>query len=226
MMHDGVVFFSFLKGQDNTFAECCLACRHPVGRDWVVVWRVTKGNGVGAFVRAREKQVWRRTKKSELVGARGRRRSLVNLEFMACDMRSGSKREVAHGTAKWFFAEVSDADVFLQIEALAPTGVADGALEVSKAHVHSAGVISKVALASKAAAAARLGAGEGALLVVDDADVAGEVVLLAERGGAAENVAGVGALVGTLGVQQELLVGVECGVAVRAPVGGGGLGDG
>ncbi|PXF42202.1 hypothetical protein BWQ96_08070 [Gracilariopsis chorda] len=120
---------------------------------------------------------------------------------------------------------MSDSDMLLQIEALAPTGVADGALEISKPHVHGPGMISKMALTSKTTAAAGLGACKGAFLVVYDADVAGEVILFAEGCGATDNLAGVRALMSAFGVKLKLLVGFKRGVAMRTLSGGRGLGE-
>lgn len=116
--------------------------------------------------------------------------SLMHLELMPSNMGPSPKRQVTSTTLERLLAQVTDPDMLLEVESLTPRSVTDLALKVAKSHMNSSGMVSQMALASEPAATARFITSERALLIVDDADMTGEVILLGEAGCAAGDAAG------------------------------------
>ena len=75
--------------------------------------------------------------------------------------------------SKRLLTQVTNSDVLLQVESLTPTSITNATLEIAKPHMNSSGMISKMTLASKPTATARLLARKRALLVMYNADVTG-----------------------------------------------------
>lgn len=107
----------------------------------------------------------------------------MHFDFMSGTMRPGAERELTSRTLEGLFAEMADADMFLEVKTLTPTSATNPTFEVSQPHMNGTCMISQMRLTSKTTAAARFQTGKRTLLVMYDANVTRQMVLLAERGG-------------------------------------------